>query len=135
MDDVILNKAATIERCINRINEEYLGHESEFETNFTRQDSIILNLQRACEATIDLGMRLVRVKKLGVPQSSREVFAFLETAGMIDSSLSNSLQAMVGFRNLAIHEYRKMNLEVVRFLIKNRLCDLTSFAQMALRLE
>jgi hypothetical protein len=53
-DDVVLNKIAVIERCLLRIREEYLGHEMELATNFTRQDSIILNLLRACEAAIDI---------------------------------------------------------------------------------
>ncbi len=52
MDDVLLNKAATIERCLKRIQEEYDDHKEELESNLTRQDSIILNLQRACEASI-----------------------------------------------------------------------------------
>jgi uncharacterized protein YutE (UPF0331/DUF86 family) len=122
-----------IERCISRIKEEYFNHESEFETDFRRQDSIILNLQRACEATIDIGMRLIRMKQLGVPQSSRDVFAMLEAAALIDSSLSKSLQAMVGFRNIAIHDYRKMNLAIVRQIIQENLKDISNFAQIALK--
>jgi len=56
MDDIILNKAAIIERCIHRIQEEYAGDERNLLENLTKQDSIILNLQRACEAAIDLAM-------------------------------------------------------------------------------
>jgi uncharacterized protein YutE (UPF0331/DUF86 family) len=77
MDDVVLNKVQTIERCLKRIETEYRGHETDLETNFTRQDSIILNLQRACEASIDLGNRLLRLHKLSVPQTSRDVFEIL----------------------------------------------------------
>ncbi len=133
VDDVVVNKAATIERCLRRIREEYGGDESEFANNFTKQDSIILNLQRACEASIDMGMRVVRVKQLGIPQSSRDVFVVLEDAGIIDSDLSQHLQAMVGFRNIAIHDYRKMDLDVVRSLIETHLTDLSHFAEIALR--
>ncbi len=133
MDDVLANKAATIERCISRIKEEYFGHESEFDTNFTRQDSIILNLQRACEASIDAGMHLVKIKQLGIPQSSREVFVLLESAGLISSALSKSLQAMVGFRNIAVHDYREMNLEIVRYLVNEGLKDLSTFTQVILK--
>lgn len=57
-DDVLLNKAAIIERCLQRIHEEYSGHESALETDYTRQDAIVLNLQRACEAAIDLAMHV-----------------------------------------------------------------------------
>lgn len=52
-DDVLLSKAGIIERCVRRSNEEYTGHESALETDHTRQDAIVLNLQRACEASID----------------------------------------------------------------------------------
>ena len=51
-DDVLLNKAAIIERCLKRIEDEYRGHENEIERNFTRQDSIVLNLLRACKRLI-----------------------------------------------------------------------------------
>lgn len=42
-----------------------MGHEMELAINFTRQDSIILNLLRACEAAIDIAMHVVRIKGLG----------------------------------------------------------------------
>jgi uncharacterized protein YutE (UPF0331/DUF86 family) len=57
-DEVLLRKADTIERCVRRVREEYVGHEHEFEDNFTRQDAILLNLQRACEACIDMATTL-----------------------------------------------------------------------------
>ena len=50
-NDVILNKISVIERCIKRIHEEYENNPKNLE-NYTKQDSIILNLQRACEASI-----------------------------------------------------------------------------------
>ena len=68
VDDVLLNKVAIIERCRARLENEYRGHEDELETNLTRQDSIILNLQRCCEAAIDLAMHVVRARGLGLPQ-------------------------------------------------------------------
>src|SRR5256885_16757196 len=64
MDDVVLNKAATIERCVRRIREEHAGDDRRLIEDITRQDSIVLNLQRACEAAIDLAMHLVLVPHL-----------------------------------------------------------------------
>lgn len=130
--DVLLNKVAIIERCLARIDEEYQGHEVELETDFTRQDSIILNLQRACEAAIDAAMHLVRIKKLGLPQDSREAFDFLLAAGIIDPTLCERLKAMVGFRNVAVHDYRKLNLDVVRHILENRLGDFSAFGRVLL---
>ncbi|MBI2320124.1 MAG: DUF86 domain-containing protein [Betaproteobacteria bacterium] len=110
-DDVLLNKAAIIERCLRRIGEEYQGHEPELDANFTRQDAIILNLLRACEASIDAAMHIVRQRRLGLPQESREAFRLLEGAGLLTEELSGDMQKMVGFRNIAVHDYRKINVE------------------------
>ena len=134
MDDVILNKIVIIERCLKRLHEEYDGYETELEDNFTKQDSIILNLQRACEASIDLGTRIIRVKKLGIPQSSRDVFIFLEQGGIISSQLSKNFQAMVGFRNIAVHDYQKLNLDVVRSFINTHLSDFADFINVSRKL-
>ncbi|MDQ6972469.1 MAG: DUF86 domain-containing protein [Mariprofundaceae bacterium] len=130
MDDVLLNKAAIIERCLIRVNEEYQDHEHELETDFTRQDAIVLNLQRACEPSIDAAMHLVRIYRLGVPQQSREAFALLADAGMVDAGLRERLEAMVGFRNVAVHDYRKLNLAIVRSIIERDFDDFRAFASI-----
>ncbi len=134
MDDVILNKAATIERCVQRIQDEYKGSEEVFKTNYTKQDAIILNIQRACEASIDMATRVVRVRALGIPQSSRETFVLLENAKLIPVDLSQKLQAMVGFRNIAIHNYTTLNLEVVKAIIETELDTFLRFSQLLLKL-
>ncbi|MDB5929676.1 MAG: hypothetical protein JWR60_1383 [Polaromonas sp.] len=54
-DEVLLNKAASIERCVRRAREEYGRDLATFATDFTRQDAAILNIQRACEAALDMG--------------------------------------------------------------------------------
>lgn len=131
-DDVLLNKAAIIERCLERIADEHLGHEEELTTNQTRQDAIVLNLLRACEASIDLGMHLVRKHGLGLPQQSREAFAMLESAGLISAELSRRMKAMVGFRNIAIHDYQALSLEILRSILDEHLDDFRSFTKTLL---
>jgi uncharacterized protein YutE (UPF0331/DUF86 family) len=127
-NDVILNKISIIERCMKRIHEEY-ANDPEHLKNFTKQDSIILNLQRACEASIDIAMHIVAEKKLGLPQTSRDAFTLLETEGIIPSSLSKKMQAMVGFRNIAVHGYQEINLLILQKIIENHLVDFMQFTK------
>lgn len=127
-DDVILNKAASIERCLHRIEEEYAGHEQNLVGNQTKQDAIVLNLQRACETAIDLAMYVVSQRKLGVPQDSRDAFSLLQVAGILPTDLAQRMQRMVGFRNVAIHEYTRLNLDVVRTIITKQLNDFRAFS-------
>jgi uncharacterized protein YutE (UPF0331/DUF86 family) len=131
-DDVLLNKAAAIERAVRRAREEYGGDDANLYLNQTRQDAIILNLQRACESSIDAAMHLVRVHRLGIPQETREAFEMLEQAGRLDPSLAERLKRMVGFRNIAVHDYQKLNLDVVKAILVERLDDFEAFTRLLL---
>lgn len=131
-DDVLLNKSAIIERCLQRVEDEYAGDPRNLFEDITRQDAIVLNLQRACQAAIDLAMHLARDHRLGIPQDSRDAFALLAQHDLLDPALSDRLQRMVGFRNVAIHDYQELNLEIVQAIVEHRQADLRRFAQLAL---
>lgn len=122
-DDVIINKAATIERCVARAREEYARNPATFATDHTRQDAAILNIQRACEAALDMGQHLIRRERLGVPQSARDVFTLLAGAGWIDAGLADVLKRMVGFRNIAVHDYQQLQLPITVAIIEKHLDD------------
>jgi uncharacterized protein YutE (UPF0331/DUF86 family) len=126
MDEILINKQTTINRCIKRIREDYLD---DFRENFTRQDSVILNIERACQTAIDMGNRIVKLKQLGLPQSNRDTFIKLEKNRIISPELSSKMQAMAGFRNLAVHDYGSINLDIVVSIVENNLEDLKRFAE------
>ena len=132
-DDVSLNKAAAIERCLARIRAVYAGDPLNLRNDLIRQESILLNLQRACEAAIDLAMHRVRRDKLGIPQDSRDAFDLLVRAGSLEPSLAEGLKRMVGFRNIAVHDYARIDLEIVHAILERRLGDLGRFAEESIR--
>ena len=116
-DSIILRKVESVERCLSRIREDYIGYESDFLSNQMRQDAIILNLQRACELTIDLGNHLIKLRKIGVPQESRS--RRLVNDGVLSEALGEQLKKMVSFRNVAIHQYRILDLDLTQEIINN----------------
>lgn len=132
IDDIILNKIQIIERCLLRIREEYEGNPENLR-NYTKQDSIILNLQRASEASIDLAMHLVAKMRLGLPQTSREAFDLLSTAQVISEELAKRLKGMVGFRNIAVHDYQRLDLTIIQKIIEFHLNDFVAFTEQVLR--
>jgi uncharacterized protein YutE (UPF0331/DUF86 family) len=127
MNDVVINKIATIERCLQRINIVYAEVADNLSTDFTRQDSIVLNLQRACEASIDLANYVNKQKKLGIPQSSRDAFELLFKAVLLPEEVAVNLKKMVGLRNIAVHDYQELNIDIVRFIVENHLIDFQYF--------
>lgn len=133
VDDVLLNKAATIERCVNRVREEFHRDPSTFAADFTRQDAAILNIQRACEAALDIGHHLIRKHRMGLPQSARDVFNLLHQNGWIDVSLTQSLQRMVAFRNIAVHDYQSLLLPIMESVITDHLDEFLQFSRSVLQ--
>jgi uncharacterized protein YutE (UPF0331/DUF86 family) len=131
-DDVLINKAATIERCVRRVREEYEADPASFATNYSRQDAAILNIQRACEAALDMGQHLIRRERLGIPQSSRDVLSVLAQQGRIPAALAERLKKMVGFRNIAVHDYQALQLPIVVSIIERHLEDFLDYSRCLL---
>ena len=121
-DDIVRNKTEIIRRCVARITEEYHGNPSRLD-DFTIQDSIVLNLLRACEAAIDLAMHHVAENKLGVPQSSRDAFSLIEKSGALSAGTARALSNMVGFRNIAVHSYQEIQQPILEAILDRHLPD------------
>lgn len=126
--DVILNKSAIIERCTYRIQEVYENNRSNLQ-HFTKQDSIILNIQRACEASIDIAMHVISERKLGLPKTSREAFNILKEEAIMDENLATSVKNMLGFKNIAVHDYQRIDIDILQAIIENHLQDFTDFTK------
>jgi uncharacterized protein YutE (UPF0331/DUF86 family) len=132
-DDVLINKAASIERSVARAREEYAKDPASFATDYTRQDAAILNIQRACEAALDMGQHLIRREGLGVPQSARDVFELLAQGGWVTADLATALKHMVGYRNIAVHEYQRLQLPITVAVITRHLDDFLAYTSAVLR--
>ena len=128
---VILNKYETIEKCINRINEEYEGTPYNLE-DYRRTDAIVLNLQRACQAVMDIATYVVSTKALGMPHSNSDAFEILYQNHLINEETLKNMKGMIGFRNIAVHAYREVDDEILQEVIENHLEDLTEFARQML---
>ena len=133
-DDVLLNKADTIEKCILRIQEIYDSNPANLRSDQNKQDAILLNIERTCQAAIYMAMRAVRLRRLGLPKESRDAFDLLKAAGLIGDDLCARMHGLVGFRNTAIHNYRKLDLNMVEAIIKQHLTDFRELSKSLIAL-
>ena len=131
-DDVLINKAATIERCVARAREEYAADPEGFAKNFSRQDAAILNIQRACEAALDMGLHIIRRERLGVTQSARDTFTLLAQAHWLTPAVAEQMKRMVGFRNVAVHDYQSLQLPITLNILTLHLDDFLVFSRQML---
>lgn len=81
------------------------------------------------KAVIDIAMYEVSTKSLGVPQSKREAIELLYKNNLIEEKCYKNIKNMIGFRNIAVHGYRKIEPEILQDVIENHLKDLEDFAK------
>ena len=131
MNDIVLNKKESIERCIKQIRAYYESpSETDFKKDFFKQDAIAINLQRACEQCIDLANHAIKSRKLGLPKGSKESFLLLSENKIIPKVLSINMEKMVGFRNTLVHQYQQLDTDLMMDVIENHLDDLLDFTNM-----
>lgn len=129
MNEVCAQKTASLQRCVSRARQELATAGSAFAASYTAQDAAILNVIRACETSIDLANMLIRRRRLGIPSETRESFGILVREGLLSPELGERLKKMVGFRNLAVHRYRELDMDIVAAVIRDGLDDLLAFAE------
>lgn len=129
MNDTIINKIQSIQRCIARAQEEYQKDPEQFETDFSRQDAAVLNIMRACEQSIDLANHIIKTYKMGIPSSSADSFDLLKLKNVIDIILSEQLKKMTQFRNLAVHQYQKLDAAMIKSILTKNLKDLILYTE------
>jgi uncharacterized protein YutE (UPF0331/DUF86 family) len=127
MNDIVINKVQSIQRCIARAREEQQLAGDNFRSDYTHQDAAILNIIRACELAIDLANHVIKSYKMGIPTSNAESFTLLARKSVISLENEQKMVNMVGFRNLAVHGYQKLDIAIVEAIIEYDLDDLLTF--------
>jgi uncharacterized protein YutE (UPF0331/DUF86 family) len=114
-DNIVLNKAAVIERSLRRMKEEYAYNPGL--DNYTHIDAIILNIECACQAAIDLAQHLVAVNHAGMLQTNADSFILLKKAKIISVDINKSMINMTVFRNIVLHEYQEVDMDILRAIV------------------
>lgn len=121
--DVVLAKVAAIQKCLRRIK-DVTGLDSDRLDEIDAQEIFVLNLQRAIQSAIDLATHIVASEGLGIPDTIRGNFVLLERAKIITKTLSKKMQSMVGFRNIAIHDYQALDVDILKAILSKNLKDI-----------
>ncbi len=129
MNEVAAQKITSLQRCIARAREELTRAGAAFATSYTEQDAAVLNVIRACETAIGMANMLIRKRRLGIPSESRESFAILRREKILSPDMSVRLEKLVGFRNVAVHRYSELDMNIVQAVIRGGLDDLLRFAE------
>lgn len=84
-------------------------------------------LQLSIECMIDICALMVTGLRLGLPSEEDDLFERLEQAGIISPLMKETLRKMKAFRNILVHEYGRIDDELVYEILQNKLNDFEAF--------
>lgn len=130
--DAVLAKISNIENCLKRIK-LVTKLDPQSLSDFDVQDIFVLNLQRATQAAIDTANLIISSQGYRMPNSYKLAFEVLKENAWIDADTADRMQKMVGFRNIAIHDYREIDPEILKSILTKHLSDFETFHKHVLK--
>ena len=131
--NLILAKAGSVRSHLNRVLEKRNVDLNGFIEDIDRQEIILFNIQAAVQNCIDIAAHIISAEGFGVPGSTTEMFFILGENSYLDNNLTQKMVKAVGFRNLIVHEYGKIELEQVYEIAQNDVNDLNEYLKEILK--
>ena len=130
-EDILLAKVASVRKCCGVIRRLWFDNDPPV-PEWVRIDLTVLNIQRSVEACLDLANHLISVNSWGLPGSAVEAIQLLAENKILPEAGIQVYRGMIGFRNIAVHNYRKIDQEIVGGIVNDHLQDLERFATLVL---
>lgn len=128
MDELVLEKKIdSMLRCIQRIESRLPPTKEQFIKDLDAQDVIVLNLTRIIQLCVDIAMHVIAQTNIDAPQTMSQSFEKLERINVIDKRLSEKLKKSVGFRNIAVHNYDDLDLDLTFDIANKHINDFRNF--------
>ena len=134
-NDVILKKMTSLTRCLDRLDHKRPEKWELLIEDYDLQDVISVNLERAVQLAVDIGLQTLLERNIQPPESMGEVFSLLNREGIVTEQLAEHLNSAVGFRNIAVHEYEDIDWKIVHAILVHYLDDFRSFMKGVLEYE
>ncbi len=101
----------------------------DFKKNHKEQKATEKSLQEMIEICMDIGKHIIADEGFKVPEDSKDIFTILNDNLIISNKVKEIMHNMVGFRNIIVHLYEKIDLEIVYGICKKHLIDFDLFTK------
>lgn len=131
---VIGEKLLSLNRCLERVKLHTPANVEALQSDFDAQDIICLNIQRAVQISVDIAAHILAEQLHEQTPTMAETFLALSRYELLDSQLASRLAKAVGFRNIAVHEYDTLDMNILYSIITKEIGCFYEFSDAALRI-
>jgi uncharacterized protein YutE (UPF0331/DUF86 family) len=129
--DLVLRKLADLDQYPTQVS-EYRGiGVPEYHADWKIQRIVERTLQMAIEVCVDVANHVIADRGLRVPATYAEAFDVLAEAGLLAVEERDAMVRMIGFRNVVVHKYARVDAQIVVRILREHLDDLSRFAATA----
>jgi uncharacterized protein YutE (UPF0331/DUF86 family) len=129
--DLLLRKLADLDLYLSQVA-EYRGISlQDYRGDWKIQRIVERTLQMAIEVCVDVANHVIADRGLRVPATYSEAFDVLAEAGLLAGPERDAMVRMVGFRNVVVHEYARVDAEIVVRILRQHIDDLARFGATA----
>jgi uncharacterized protein YutE (UPF0331/DUF86 family) len=125
--DLILRRLAHLDTYLEQLAPYRNIDVDAYRQDWKTQRIIERTLHLAIETCMDVADHIVADRRLRVPETGAESFEILADADLLPRALGAALASMVGFRNVLVHDYTRVDASIVIRVLRTDLGDLERF--------
>jgi uncharacterized protein YutE (UPF0331/DUF86 family) len=130
--DLVLRRLAAVEQYLQQLAGYRQIDLDAYQRDWKTQRIIERTLHLTIETCMDLADHIVADRRLRVPETGAETFDILAEAGVIPPDLGTALARMVGFRNILVHDYARLDPAIVLRVLRTDVADIERFREAVL---
>jgi uncharacterized protein YutE (UPF0331/DUF86 family) len=130
---LIMAKLSKLSQYLRFLMELQKSSMEEFVGDFKISGAAERYLQVAIECMIDIGNEIISSLQLKRPERYRDIPYILSDAKIIPKPFADTIASMIGFRNLLVHDYASINLNLVYEFLQTKLLDFENFMKYIVR--
>ena len=127
IDDVLQEKLESLRRSLERVRLKMPLSVEILASDLDAQDIVTLNLERSVQSCVDIALHVLASRTIAPPKTMAEAFTLLASEQLITDATATRMVKAVGFRNLAVHAYRKIDWAIVYAIGTTHLDDFRAF--------
>lgn len=126
-ETLLLRKLTQLEEYVSQIEEYRLVTIEKYRSDWKQQRIIERTLQMMIETCVDIAGHIIADRKFRIPDSYADSFRVLCENKIIPADLCQVMEQISKFRNVIVHNYDRVDAEIVVGILRNRIDDFDKF--------
>lgn len=127
--DRLIEKMDELEMYLRELEEYLPDDKEEYLKNGMSKRACERTFQLACEDILDICNLIISDEGLGIPADSKDTVRKLAEHSILENSLASRVEELIGFRNLLVHQYGRVDNSRAYTYLHNELHDFYEFLE------